>query len=253
MRFASLGSGSKGNSWLVEHGTTRLLVDCGFTLGETRLRLERLGVEAESLTAVLITHEHGDHVRGVGALARRYRIPVWMTHGTHRADRTGLLPQLERFDAHLPFAIGELRIEPFPVPHDANEPCQLVISDGAHRLGLLTDVGSITPHIERMLDGCDALGLETNHDATMLAEGPYPRLLKRRIGGEHGHLSNAQAAGLLARLDTGRLQHLVAAHLSEANNHPSLARAALAGALGCAPAEVEVAGQEEGVGWRELA
>lgn len=253
MRFASIGSGSSGNGWLVEHGTTRLLVDCGFTLAETRARLARLGLEPDDLTAVLVTHEHGDHLRGVGALARRHRLPVWMTHGTHRAGRAGRLDALQLFDAHRAFTVGDLQVEPFPVPHDANEPCQFVIGDGARRLGLLTDVGSITPHIERMLDGCDALGLETNHDSAMLANGPYPLRLQRRIGGDHGHLSNAQSAALLARLDTHRLQHLVAAHLSEANNEPQRARAALAGALGCAPAEVDVANQSEGIGWRELA
>jgi len=252
MRFASLGSGSRGNGWLVEFGATRLLVDCGFTVGETLRRLARLGVEAESLSAILITHEHGDHVRGAGPFARRFGTPVWMTHGTHRAGRTGQLPKLERFDAHTPFVIGQLQVEPFPVPHDANEPSQFVINSGKHRLGLLTDVGSITPHIEQQLSGCDALGLEANHDDTMLAEGPYPRHLKLRIGGDHGHLSNAQSARLLARLDTGRLQHLVAAHLSESNNHPQCVRDALSGALGCSPEEIVVASQDDGVGWREL-
>lgn len=254
MRFASLGSGSRGNALLVEAGSTRVLVDCGFGLRETLLRLSRLGCMPESLTDVLVTHEHGDHIGGVVRLAARYGLKVWMTHGTYAAstiERT-TLSGLELIDCHTPLRIGELEVHPFPVPHDAREPVQFVFSDGARRLGVVTDLGCSTPHVERMLAGCDALVLECNHDADMLRQGNYPPPLQRRIGGRFGHLDNTAAAALLAALDTRKLQHLIAAHLSQQNNTPQLARAALASVLGCAPSWVGVADQDEGFAWRDI-
>ncbi|WJW76206.1 MBL fold metallo-hydrolase [Thiohalobacter sp. IOR34] len=252
MRFASLGSGSRGNATLIEAGDTCLLVDCGFSVAETRRRLERLGSGLDRLSAILVTHEHGDHLRGVAPLARRLGIPLWMTDGTAAVARDTEVPVLRRFNSHRPFTIGDIRIEPFPVPHDAREPCQFVFGDGACRLGLLTDTGSATDHIVRSLAGCDALILECNHDERMLAEGPYPPLLKQRVSGRYGHLSNAQAADLLGRLDAGRLQHLIAAHLSEKNNRPALAVEALAGTLDCEAGWIQVADQDQGFGWRDL-
>ncbi len=253
MRFASLGSGSRGNATLVEAGDTLLLVDCGFSVAETRRRLERLGHSPEALAGILVTHEHGDHIRGVAPLARRYGLPVWLTAGTAGQCPDTDFGDLRLFNGHDPFEIGGIRVEPFPVPHDAREPCQFVFGDGACRLGLLTDTGSLTEHILRSLAGCDGLVLECNHDERMLAEGPYPPMLKRRVGGRFGHLSNTQAAQLLAGLDTSRLRHLVAAHLSEKNNRPQLAVAALSAALGCEPGWIQVADQDEGLGWRDLA
>lgn len=252
MRFALIGSGSKGNGTLIEHGRTRLLIDCGFTLRETETRLQRLQQEPASLDAILVTHEHGDHLRGVGLLARRYGVPVWATRGTVNGNLPGKVPTLNLFDVHQKLTIGDIEIQPFPVPHDAREPCQFVFSDGNRRLGLLTDTGSSTPHIHASLSGCDALILECNHDPQMLADGPYPSGLKKRVGGAYGHLSNAQAAQILTDIETGRLQYLVAAHLSDKNNTPALARQALAGALGCRPREIEVACQEQGTDWRDV-
>lgn len=252
MRFAALGSGSSGNGWLVAHGPTVLLVDCGFSAVDTTRRLARLGLEPGQLSGLLLTHEHADHASGVGPLARRHRLPVWMTHGTCQALRDANLPDLRLFDTGTPFAIGALEVAPFAVPHDAREPSQLVVSDGRHRLGLVTDLGSSTSHVERSLAGCDALVLEANHDRDLLAAGGYPPALKRRIGGPLGHLCNEDAAALLGRLDTGRLQHLVAAHLSAANNDPDRVRALFAAVLGCTPEEIPVAGQASGLDWREL-
>jgi phosphoribosyl 1,2-cyclic phosphodiesterase len=252
VRFALIGSGSKGNGTLVEHGQTRILVDCGFSLRESEERLQRLGCEAESIDAILVTHEHGDHIRGVGLLARRYGIPVWATRGTVNGSQPGEVPSLNLFDVDQTLAIGDLEIQPFPVPHDAREPCQFVFSNGDRRLGLLTDTGSSTPHIHARLSCCDALILECNHDPQMLAEGPYPPSLKQRVGGNWGHLSNGQAAQILSEIDTDGLQYLVAAHLSDKNNTPSLAREALAAVLGCRPAEIDVACQEQGTDWREV-
>jgi phosphoribosyl 1,2-cyclic phosphodiesterase len=253
MRFASLGSGSRGNATLVEQGDTLLMVDCGFSCVEVERRLQRLGRTADQLTAILVTHEHADHIGGVARLARRYQLPVWMTAGTAAMHRDGELPQQHRFNGHESFAIGELEIHPFPVPHDAREPCQFVFTDGARRLGILTDAGSITEHMVRSLEGCDALLLECNHDPRMLATGPYSPRLKARVGGHLGHLSNQQAAGLLQRLDCHRLQHLVAAHLSDKNNTAELARQALHAVTGGGDDGLCIADQEQGFGWRELA
>lgn len=254
MRFASLGSGSEGNALVVQAGQTRVLMDCGFALVETGARLARLGLAAEHLSGIVVTHEHGDHFAGVMRLARKHAIPVWLTHGTLRAQFKSLgdLPRLTEIDSHSPFAIGELQMQPYAVPHDAVEPVQYVFSDGARRLGVLTDAGCSTPHIEAMLSGCDALVLECNHDADMLANGAYPASLKQRVGGRFGHLNNADAAALLARLDNSRLQHIVAAHLSRKNNTPELAMRALSTALNCTEDWIAVATQQDGLGWCEV-
>lgn len=252
MRFASLGSGSRGNGTLVEQNNTCVLVDCGFSMKEAESRLAKLGSAAEKISAILVTHEHGDHINGVGALARKYTIPVWATGGTFSADRLGERIEMNRICSHTAFAIGDIEVQPFPVPHDAREPTQFVFGNGDKRLGLLTDVGSRTAHLEQQLSACDALILECNHDKALLDNGEYPLSLKRRVGGDLGHLSNAQAADILGRLDTSKLTQLVAAHLSEKHNTPSLAQAALAEVLGCAPEWVNVADQRAGFDWRDV-
>ena len=254
LRFALLGSGSQGNGLIVAAGATRILVDCGFTVRETERRLARLGLDPAMIAAVAVTHEHGDHASGASAFARRYRCPLWTTRGTWRVVGNGGGAHVEvRFlDAGRSVGIGDIEMMPYAVPHDSCEPVQFVFSDGSRRLGLLTDAGSVTVHIKQCLDGCDALILECNHDALLLQESRYPASLKQRIGGPLGHLSNEQSAGLLSRLLGARLQHVVAAHLSEKNNRPELARSALCAALGCAPGWIDVADQETGLGWREL-
>lgn len=252
MRFTSLGSGSAGNALIVESGTTRLMLDCGLPLRETLRRLARIGLAPDALSGIVVTHEHGDHVAGVFSLAGRFGIPVWLTHGTWRAAGKGYTGDVRIVDSHIAFSVDAIEVSPFPVPHDAQEPVQYVFSDGVRRLGVLTDTGSSTPHIEVMLSGCDALVLECNHDAGLLAGGNYPVSLKARIAGPYGHLDNATAAALLAALDNSRLKHIVAAHLSLKNNTPELAVNALAGALSCAQEWVGVATQEEGFAWREI-
>jgi phosphoribosyl 1,2-cyclic phosphodiesterase len=254
MRFACLGSGSKGNAWLVERGSTRVLIDCGFGVREMASRLARLGVEPADVSAVLVTHEHSDHVRGAARFSANYNCEVWLTPGCNLAlDTMGGLPErIREVDSHAGFAVGDLAFQPFPVPHDAREPVQYVVSDGARRWGLLTDAGHVTEHMVAMLQDCDALALECNHDVDRLKQGGYPASLKARILGRYGHLDNLAAADLLARLPAGKLQHVVAAHLSEENNSPELARAALAGALGCEPDWIGVADQSEGLAWRSI-
>ena len=254
MRFASLGSGSEGNGLVVEAGTTRVLVDCGFGIRDAAARLARLGLVPGDLTAILVTHEHSDHIGGVPAFAARHGTAVWATFGTLTsvADRFEGMTHVYGFDSHERFAIGALEIVPIPVPHDAREPVQYVIGDGAHRVGILTDLGVSTPHVEDCLTGCDALVLECNHDLEMLESGSYPWPLKKRIASRLGHLDNGTAAALLARLDNSKLVHILAAHLSRENNTRELARAALAGALGCAHDWIGIAEQDAGFGWREL-
>ncbi|MDH3979839.1 MAG: MBL fold metallo-hydrolase [Gammaproteobacteria bacterium] len=252
MQFASLGSGSRGNGTLVESGNTLVMLDCGFSCRETERRMARLGRSPDQLDALLVTHEHGDHVRGIAPLARKYRLPVWLTRGTWQTLRDQDLPEVQHFEAHDLFSVADLQVQPFTVPHDAREPCQFSFGDGTRRLGVLTDTGRMTPHIVEQLDACDALLLECNHDAAILANGPYSAALKQRVGGPLGHLSNSQAATLLAQLDQSRLQHVVAAHLSEQNNRPALARAALADTLDCEHDWVGIADQQQGLDWRTI-
>lgn len=256
MRFASLGSGSAGNALVVEVNNTRLMLDCGFSIKETVSRLTRLDLNPESLAGVVLTHEHDDHAGGAFKFAAKYNLPVWLTYGTLKmAER--YFPnqhnlQFNVIDSHTIFNVADIEVQPYPVPHDAREPVQFVFGDGNRRLGVLTDVGRTTLHIEQQLSGCDALVLECNHDGNMLRNGPYAASLKKRVGGEWGHLENLAAADILARLDRSKLQHLIAAHLSAKNNTPLLAKTALAGVAGCAPDWIGVADQMAGLDWRQI-
>jgi phosphoribosyl 1,2-cyclic phosphodiesterase len=256
LRFASLASGSKGNSLVAEVGGTRVLVDCGLKLRDTERRLARLSLAPADITAILVTHEHGDHACGVFDFAAAHGITVVLTYGCLVALRAeGKVIEgvkIILLQSREPIALGDIEVHPFTVPHDAREPVQYVLSDGAVRLGVLTDVGVTTPHVEQTLSGLDALVLETNYDAEMLWNGAYPKWLKERIAGPWGHLDNRESERLLGALDRSKLKHVVAAHLSQQNNRPELARAALARALGCEDSWVGLATQEEGFGWRDL-
>lgn len=258
MRFRNLGSGSGGNATLVEASqgitTTRVLVDAGFSERELTRRLALAGCTPADVDAIFITHEHGDHVGRSVTFARRHRIPLITSRGTWRAI------DCEDFDASLlclarngeSVAMGDLELRPFVVPHDAQEPLQLVLSDGAVRLGIVTDLGCAPAGVAEALRGCQALLLECNHDEAMLRSGPYPPSLQRRILGTHGHLSNEAAADLLSRCRHIGLGKVVAAHLSEKNNSPALVRQALAPVLNCAADDICVADPILGFEWLSI-
>jgi phosphoribosyl 1,2-cyclic phosphodiesterase len=255
LRFASLASGSGGNCLVAQADLTRVLIDCGLNLRDTERRLARLGLEPADIDAILVTHEHGDHAGCVFDFAAAHSTLVILTHGTLRALKAegklheGIRTQLVRGEER--FSIGGMEVLPFTVPHDAAEPVQFVVSDGAARLGVLTDIGIGTRHVERVLSGLDALVLECNYDREMLWQGGYPRFLKERIAGPFGHLDNRDAARLLAALDCSKLKHVIGAHLSQQNNKPDLARESLAATLNCSPAWIGLATQDDGFDWRD--
>jgi len=220
---ASLGSGSSGNSLLVRAGTTTLLVDCGFTMKESIARMATLGVAPHQLDAILLTHEHGDHTKGVGPLSRKFSLPVWCTHGTYNGARDNRYAAVELFHAHDSFSIGGIEIDPFPTPHDAAESCQFVFSASDTRFANVTDLGACTPHVQQKLQGVHGLVVECNYDNEMLRQGPYPPSLQARIRSDYGHLGNDQAGALVQELDHASLQWILLGHLSEQNNSDAIA------------------------------
>jgi len=255
VKFASIGSGSEGNGTLICSGDGDvILLDCGFSGREAVKRLATLNLGLEDISAILVTHEHSDHVKGVALLANKGRIPVYCTWGTWAAKLHTVLDEslLTVISPHQRFSIGNILVQPVPVPHDAREPCQFIFESSGQRLGILTDVGSITPHMVEQYQRCDALMLECNHDLNMLAESAYPPSLKRRVAGPLGHLNNQQAAEMLGQLDCSRLQHLVATHISQKNNHPELAMQALRGVVGFSPDRIRIAKQCSGFAWLEI-
>ena len=251
MRLASLGSGSRGNATLVQHRDTTLLVDNGFSLRKFSQRLQRFNRQPEDIDAVLLTHEHSDHSGGIARLCSSHQIPLWTAVGTARA----VLPsefQYQTLIADQSISIGDIEILPVTVPHDANEPLQFIFReiDDGKRLGVLTDTGHITSHIVKAFGQLNGLLLEFNYDPQMLENGPYPTMLKQRVGGNHGHLSNLQSLELLQKIDTSGLSCLIAAHISENNNDPSIV-AELIAQLQDIPAPV-LANQDEGFDWITL-
>ncbi|MDH3386714.1 MAG: MBL fold metallo-hydrolase [Gammaproteobacteria bacterium] len=248
MRIASLGSGSRGNATLVQHQDTTLLIDNGFSLKQFTQRLQRLEIEPQVIDAVLLTHEHGDHSGGVQRLCASHGIPLWTAVGT---ARTALEPGFEynKLVAGEAVKIGGIEVLPVTVPHDASEPLQFIFRqlDNGKRLGVLTDTGHITSHIVAAFDRLDGLLLEFNYDLDMLESGPYPAMLKQRVGGDHGHLSNDQSMDLLRQIDTSSLVCLIAAHISEKNNARHLVDK-LIRQLDKVPEPV-LADQEAGFGW----
>ena len=257
LRLRNLGSGSSGNCTVVEAGdgmtVTRLLVDCGLGIRTLETRLGHAGLSFADLHAVFITHEHSDHFGCVRTLALRHRLPVWMSAGTWRGGGGLDFDDLFKPAADgIPIEIGSLQINPFAVPHDAQEPLQLTCTDGHRKLAILTDLGHVPPSVLAQLAGSHTLLLECNHEPDLLTASAYPAFLKKRVAGNHGHLANAQAADALQSVRHDGLRHVVAAHLSERNNQPALARAALAGVMDCPASEIGVADPRAGTGWLDV-
>ena len=228
--FQVLASGSKGNAVLVCSSTTRVLVDAGLSGTELVRRLEQAGHSARRLDALIVTHEHQDHVRGVGVLSRRFNLPVYCSRGTleNLPLQVGKLAHTQLFQTGHPYRIGDLLIHPFAVSHDARDPAGMTIENDDCRLGMCTDLGIVTQLVRQRLQGCRGLLLEANHDPELLMNGPYPWHLKQRIRGRHGHLSNTDTYELLRELFHEGLRAVVLAHLSEINNRPKLVLEALA-------------------------
>lgn len=258
LRFKNLGSGSSGNATVVEGRSgsqvRRLLVDCGFGIRQLQTRLAQAQLQIEDLDAVFITHEHSDHIGCARAVATRFRIPVWMSEGTHAAlgapDFDGMLRVAHDAD---PIDLGAFSALPFTVPHDAREPLQLRCSDGASHLGVLTDLGHASDHVLQQLQGCHALMIEANHDPELLQASRYPIFLKRRVGGPFGHLANYATADILRAVRHPGLQCIVAAHLSAQNNAPALAQQTLALAMGWPDEQITVASPTAGTPWLTVA
>ena len=250
-RFASLGSGSRGNGTLVEMGDERLLVDCGFTLKQAETRLARLDVRPADLSCILVTHEHRDHSGGVAALAYKYNVPVFASFGTmSAANKTGGAIVGKAIDTHDALQIGAVEVHPVVVPHDAREPTQFVFQCDGVRIGVISDLGHVTPFVVAQYQNLDGLLMESNYDEQMLMRGRYPAHVKRRIAGELGHLSNEQSAGFLNAVAHPALK-VVVGHVSEENNHADLLEETFAGYRERV-SELHFATQSDGAQWVEM-
>jgi phosphoribosyl 1,2-cyclic phosphodiesterase len=236
-----LASGSRGNAAIVESSSTRILVDAGISCRETLKRMKAVGDDPHSLTAIVITHEHADHVYGLLVLARKLNVPVFMTGATHHAwvrsvrDATGEPPdanRIEFFSSGRSFQIGDIEVRPFTIPHDAADPVGFTFRVEGVKIGFATDLGYMPPSVCDHLRSCDVLVLESNHDLEMLRGGPYPWSVKQRVMSRVGHLSNEKLAQFFASDYDGSASYIVLAHLSEQNNHPEIARCAAEKALG---------------------
>jgi phosphoribosyl 1,2-cyclic phosphodiesterase len=250
LRFASLGSGSRGNASLVEFGSTLLMIDCGLPRKTVEERLKALDRQPRDITAILVTHEHTDHAQGLATFVKRYNTPLWMTPGT--ASAIPGLVRVNTLSPHRELTIGGINVQPYPVPHDAREPCQFTFGAGGRRFGMLTDAGHVTPHMYEQLTACDALALECNHDLDSLQRGSYPESLKARVASRFGHLNNGQTTELLSRLDSARVQWVMGLHLSERNNSPEHVRETLRPALEKARYPLHLATQDAPSAWFAL-
>ncbi|MGL4667009.1 MAG: MBL fold metallo-hydrolase [Saezia sp.] len=255
MRFKSLGSGSTGNALVVEKRAqdgrmTRVLIDCGFSQKELVLRLAQAGLMPEDISAIFITHEHTDHIGCAPGFAKRWNIPLWMSEGTALTIKGGYdIVNTHFANDGRAFDVGCLRLTPFTVPHDAREPLQIKIDDGRKKLGIVTDLGTVTDYVLKNIYRCDALVLESNHDPKMLLNSNYPASVKKRVASDYGHLSNEMAVDLLREVKHESLQHVVLAHLSQQNNLREIVAQQFSTVLGCVPEEVCIADADKGTDW----
>lgn len=241
-----LASGSKGNAVYISDGITSILVDAGLSGKEIERRLRSRNLSPDHLDAILVSHEHSDHIRGVGVLSRRYHLPVYLSRETKKVvSRIGDLHESRTFECGLTFMINKLQVHPFSISHDAEEPAGFTIRQNGTSIGIATDLGVATTMVKEHLKLCSMLVLEANHDPVMLVDGPYPWPLKQRIQSRMGHLSNSESGTLLRELQHERLQHVILAHLSETNNTPEKAFQEVAKALTHCRAQLTVANQQE--------
>jgi phosphoribosyl 1,2-cyclic phosphodiesterase len=247
IELSILASGSRGNSIYVATPGVRLLIDAGLSAREIERRLQRIGVKAAHLDAVVITHEHRDHVSGLGSLSRRYRLPVFLNRATrgNLPGQVGALADCVEFVTGRSFAVADLTIHPFSLSHDAADPVGLTLVNGESKMGICTDLGRATRLVQHHLQECRLLLLEANHDVTMLTQGPYPWFLKQRIRSASGHLSNEEARELLTRVLGETLERVILAHLSEVNNRPETVLEAFAEVSRLQRFRLNLASQEE--------
>ncbi|WP_028294184.1 MBL fold metallo-hydrolase [Oceanobacter kriegii] len=252
MRYVSLGSGSKGNSTLIEHNNRSLLIDCGFSRKNLLVRLQQAQADGHQLEGLLVTHEHSDHAKGAMAVCELFDIPLYCSAGTAIHMKWTDHRLWNRLNCGDQVDLAGMKVGAITVPHDAREPLQFVVEGGNRKLGVLSDLGSLTRRIVDAYQGCHGLQLEANHDPDMLKVGPYPPSLQKRVAGPYGHLSNAQCAELIGQIHWSGVQHITAGHISEKNNHPELVFGELSKVLGHLAEQVEILAQDDISGWREL-
>ncbi|MBW2593883.1 MAG: MBL fold metallo-hydrolase [Deltaproteobacteria bacterium] len=241
-----LASGSKGNAVYISDGDTAVLVDAGLSGIEIQRRMKSRGLSPEGLAAIIVSHEHTDHIHGVGVLSRRYQLPVYINKKTRKASelKLGTVFEYRSFECGCTFSINQLTIHPFSISHDAADPAGFTFMQNGFKTAIATDLGIATAMVREHLKGCRLLVLEANHDSAMLLAGPYPWHLKQRIKGRTGHLSNSASRDLLAEIRHSGLQHVILAHLSDKNNTSTKAIDQVAPVLATCGAELVVATQE---------
>ncbi|MDG2252866.1 MAG: MBL fold metallo-hydrolase [Methylophilaceae bacterium] len=253
MRFCSLGSGSSGNSFIVQDDETTLLIDCGFGLNETVSRLERYGISPDQLNAILLTHEHEDHIKGAFSFANKYKVPIYLSHGTFKMCKKKIN---NNYDIHFniingtqSFMINGIEVTPIPVPHDAREPFQFMFVSKFKSIAIITDLGFITNHLINTLKEIKGLVLEFNHDKKMLIDSDYPQSLKDRVSGMYGHLENMESIKLLKAINYNGIKWIAAAHLSKKNNDENLVRGLISDATSKEKELIKVIDQIKGIDW----
>ena len=238
-----LASGSKGNAIYISDGLTAILIDAGLSATEIKRRLKSRGLNPKDLNAILVTHEHSDHIQAVGVLSRQLKLPIYLSRNIEKKVSMGSVHEIRTFHSGSTFQIDNLAVHPFAVSHDAADPVGFTIGQNGSRIGVATDLGTVTPRLKDHLKGCQLLILEANHDPKMLVDGPYPWPLKKRIQSNRGHLSNDQSKNLLKELQHRDLKHVILAHLSETNNNPGKALDEISGAFNRCKPRLTVASQ----------
>jgi|TARA_B110000971_G_scaffold189259_1_gene199504 phosphoribosyl 1,2-cyclic phosphodiesterase len=256
MRLCSLGSGSSGNSFIVQDDSTTLLVDCGFGLSETVTRLDRYGLKPDQLNGILLTHEHEDHVKGAFSFSNKYNIPIYLSHGTFKMCKKRIN---ENYDINFniisgakSFIINDIEVTPIPVPHDAREPFQYKFESNLKSIAIITDLGFITNHLIKSLKDIKGLVIEFNHDKNMLLDSDYPQSLKDRVSGMYGHLENMESIKLLKSINHRNIKWIAAAHLSEKNNDENLVKRLISDATMKEDGSIKVIDQMNGIDWMKV-